>query len=808
MTDLRLALRFLRQRPLFAGVAVLSLAVGLGANTAIFSVVNALLIRSPAGIPDPDRVVEIGRTDGGRGFDTFSYPELLAMREQASALEEIAGWTWRPLSMSTGGTGERIMGMVASHNYFDVMGVRPHIGRFIAADEDATPGAGAVAVLSHRFWMDRFGGNPAVVGSDISINRRAFTVVGVSPADWRGHVFGLDPDVYIPLTMMAVAQPGFDEFDELRSSWHMAVGRLAAGSTVEQADAAVAVVIGRLANPGVDARYRRGARAIPIGLVPGGGRGPVTAFFGLILGVVGLVLLIACANIAGMLIARATAREREIAIRMAIGAGRGRLIRQLLAESLVLFTIGGAAGLVLATWITKLLGALRLPIPIRLDLNFSPDLRVLGAGMAVALVTGVVFGLVPALQATRPELVAALKGEASGGRGRAGRIRRVFVAGQVALSVVLLVAAGLFLRSLQQASSIDAGFDPSNVDIVSFDLGTDGYDEERGLAFLDDVLSRMRERPGVRGAAFAIDLPLDLGSHGSDVYPEGWTAAAGAGGMGSANNIVSDGYFETLDIEIMRGRAFELADREGAMPVAVVSRTFAERAWPGEDAVGKRLRADTDGDWLTVVGVAVDVKNQMLSEETEPMIYFPVRQRYSAAGLLVVRGDAAAGRMTDALLAVLRDVDPALSLDLPQRLEAYTAIGILPQRIGAIVTTALGLIALLLSTIGVYGVIAYMVSQRTREIGIRMALGANRADLIRLVLRGGLRLALPGLAIGFVLAVGLGRIMRGFILGVAPGDAVTFVLMPAILLAAVVLASIGPARRASAVEPLKALRAE
>jgi predicted permease len=278
--------------------------------------------------------------------------------------------------------------------------------------------------------------------------------------------------------------------------------------------------------------------------------------------------------------------------------------------------------------------------------------------------------------------------------------------------------------------------------------------------------------------------------------------------MGSANNIVSDGYFETLDIEIIRGRAFEPADREGAMPVAVVSRTFAERAWPGEDAVGKRLRADTDGEWLTVVGVAVDVKNQMLSEEIEPMIYYPVRQRYSAAGLLVVRGDAAAGRMTDAMLSTLRDVDPALSLDLPQRLEAYTAIGILPQRIGAAVTTALGLIALLLSTIGVYGVIAYMVSQRTREIGIRLALGANRADLIRLVLRGGLRLALPGLAIGFVLAVGLGRIMRGFILGVAPGDAVTFVLMPAILLAAVVLASIGPARRASAVEPLKALRAE
>jgi predicted permease len=808
MHDLRLAFRFLRQRPLFGGVAILSLAVGLGANTAIFSVVNALLIRAPAGMAEPDRVVEIGRTDGGRGFDTFSYPELIAMREQAGPLESIAGWTSRPLSMSTGGPGERVMGMVASHNYFEVMGVRPHLGRFMAADEDAAPGAGAVAVLSYRFWMERFGGNPAIVGTDIDINRRAFTVVGVASPEWRGHVFGLDPDIYMPLTMMAVAQPGFDEFGELRASWLMAVGRLAPVATVEQADASVRTVVSRLADPSVDERYRRSAGAIPIGLVPGAGRGPVTAFFGLILGVVGLVLLITCANIAGMLIARATAREREIAIRLAIGAGRTRLIRQLLAESVVLFAIGGAAGLLLAKWLTAILSATRLPIPVRLDLDFAPDLNVLVAGMAVALVTGLLFGMVPALQATRPSLVAALKREAATGHGRAGRTRRVFVAAQVALSVVLLVAAGLFLRSLQQAAAIDAGFDPAGVDIVAFDLSIDGYDEQRGQAFLDDVLARIRDMPGVRGAAFAIDLPLDLGSHGSPVFPEGWNAAAGTSGMGTAFNVVSEGYFETLSIDIERGRSFENGDREGSVPVVIVSRTFAERAWPGDDPVGRRVRDNANTDWMTVVGVASDVKNQMLSEEPEPMIYYPVRQRYRPAALLVVRGDAAAGRTTDAMLATLRDVDPALSLDLPQRLEAYTAIGILPQRIGAIITASLGVIALLLSAIGVYGVIAYMVSQRTREIGIRVALGARRADLVRLVLRGGLALALPGLGIGLLLAFGVSRVMRGFILGVAPGDPVTFLLMPAILLAAIVLASLGPARRASAVEPLKALRTD
>jgi predicted permease len=566
--------------------------------------------------------------------------------------------------------------------------------------------------------------------------------------------------------------------------------------------------VSRLADPSVDQRYRRSAAAKPIGLVPGAGRGPVAAFFGLILGVVGLVLLITCANIAGMLIARATAREREIAIRLAIGAGRARLIRQLLAESVVLFALGGAAGLLLATWLTRILSATRLPIPIRLDLDFAPDLNVLVAGMAVALVTGLVFGLVPALQASRPDLVGALKREAASGRGRAGRTRRIFVAGQVALSVVLLVSAGLFLRSLQQAAAIDAGFDPTNVDIVAFDLSIDGYDEDRGLVFIDDVLSRMRDRPGVRGAALALDLPLDLGSHGYPVFPEGWNAAAGASGMGAAYNVVSEEYFETLSIEIERGRSFEASDREGSRPVVVVSGTFAEQAWPGENAVGRRVRRTADSEWMTVIGVAADVKNQMLSEEGEPMIYYPVRQRYSPSAILVVRGDAAAGRMTDAMLATLRDIDPALSLDPPQQLEAYTAIGILPQRIGAIVTSSLGVIALLLSAIGVYGVIAYMVSQRTREIGIRVALGASRADLVRLVLRGGMTLTLPGLAIGVLLASGVGRVMRGFILGVAPGDPLTFLLMPAILLAAIVLASIGPATRASAVEPLKALRAE
>jgi predicted permease len=808
LQEFRFALRFLRRRPLFVAVAVGSLAIGLGVNTAIFSVVNALLIRSPAGIPDPGRVVEIGRTDGGRGFDTFSYPELLAMREEATPLAEVAGWSWYPLSLSTGGSGERISGLVASHNYFDVMGIRPYLGRFIAADEDAVPGTGTVVVMSYRFWRDRFGSDPGVIGTDVDINRRAFTVVGVAPEAWRGHIFGLDPDVYIPLTMRTVAQPGPLEFDNIRWSWFTAVGRLAPGATVEQADAAVAAVIGRLADQTVDERFRRGATAIPIGLVPGAGRGGIAAFFGLILGAVGLVLLITCANVAGMLIARALSREREIAIRLAIGAGRLRLVRQLMAESLLLFGLGGVGGVLLAWWATGLLNSVRLPIPIRLEFDFSPDIRVLGAGMAVALVTGIIFGLAPALQATNPGLVGALKNEAASGRSRAGLLRRVFVSAQVALSLVLLVAAGLFLRSLEEAASINSGFDAANVDLVAFDLSIDGYDEARGGIFINELLDRMRERPRVRSAAVAIDLPLDLASHGSPVYPEGYEPTDGATRVGGSFNVVSEGYFETLDIEIRRGRGFAATDRDGATPVVIVSRTFAERAWPDLDPIGRRVRNDEAAPWLTVVGVADDVKNQLLSEETEPMIYYPIRQRYDPGMMLVVRGDPASGRMATEMLETIREVDPALSVDLPQSLEAYTAVGILPQRLGAIVTTALGLMALLLSAIGVYGVIAYMVAQRKREIGVRIAFGARARDVVSLILRGALGIAVPGLVIGLVLAFGFGLLLRGFILGVAPVDPVTFIMMPAILLAAVVIASVGPARKASAVEPLEALRAE
>jgi predicted permease len=807
MSDLRLSFRFLKQRPLFAAVAILSVAIGLGSSTAVFSVVNAALLRAPAGVVQPDRVVELGRTQGGRGFDTFSYPELLALRERATPLAEVAGWTWRPMSLSTGGEGVRVQALVASYNYFAVMGVAPHLGRFIAQDEDTDPGSHAVVVLSYRFWQERMGGDPAAVGRDIELNRRAFTVVGVAPADFRGHLLGAGADVYIPLTMITVAVPGFGGFDNRFSSWFMSVGRLADGASIEQANAAVHTTLSALEQVSDDPRNLRSGRVLQLGPVPGAGRMPITAFLGMIAGVVALILLITCANVAGMLIARATARQREMAIRLALGAKRRVITRQLLVESLVLFVLGGVAGGMLAWWGTSMLSTIRLPVPIQLDFDFRPDLRVLGFGLLLSLLTGVLFGLAPALQSTAQGVMHVLKNDAARSGSRGSRLRRAFVAGQVAMSVILLVCSGLFLRSLQRAAGIHTGFNAENTWIVSLNLAIDGYNAERGLVFADQVLARLRALPDVREAAFATDLPLDLSISESAAYVEDDRAVdASLREVGSAITNVSDGYFGALGIAVRRGRVFEPADRDGSPRVAVVNLAFAQAVWPGQEVVGQRFRWGSEtADWVTIIGVVDDVKNQLLSEQVQPAVYLPVAQFYDPGLTLIVK---TTGGAPAAAVDAIRQVDPKLSFVMPQSLEEYTAIGLLPQRVGASVTTAVGLLALLLSALGVYGVIAYTVAQRTREIGVRMALGARQGDVLRLVVRGGFALVLPGLAIGLVAAFALSRLLRSFILGVAPGDPVTFLVMPAVLLLAVLLATIGPARNASAIQPIRALRSD
>jgi predicted permease len=810
LQDLRQALRQVRLRPVFALVAALSLAIGVGANTAIFSAVSALLLRPVPGVAAPDRVVEVGRSTGGRGFDTFAYPDYEDLSAQVSAFQVSAAYEFGEFAMSRGGEGERITGMGVSPAYFDVMGVRASMGRFFTSEEDAPGAAPAVAVVDHRFWTEVLGGDPGVLGATIRVNRVPFTVVGVAPPDFHGHTVGFQPDVYLPIRAMPLVQDGRDEFANRRASWHMMVARLAPGSDLEDADAQVKGVYARLAEAYPESNRDRSGSVVPLGLVPGAGRAGVAAFLFVLLGMVGLVLVVTCANVAGMFIARAASREKEIAVRLALGSGRRRLVRQLLVESLVIFVLGGAVGGVVGAWLLGLVPIGRLPVSIPIRVDLAPDLRVLFFGLGLTLVTGLLFGLLPALQATRVDLTNSLRADGSG-RAGAGRLRRVFVTGQVGFSLVLLMAGGLFLRSLQRAAAVDTGFDPSDGYLAEIDLGLEGYDRDRGLVFQRELLARLRALPGVRDAALSIDLPLDLGSHGTSAYAEGWSGPDGRESLGVDFNRVSAGYFETLSIPVLQGREFSSEDGAGSEPVVVVSRTFASTVWPGESVLGRRVRVSLPGideEWRAVVGVVGDVKNQILTETPEPFVYLPLEQTYDPGTYVVVKARGGMTQVAPALRRAVLEGDGSLSVTPVVSLGRYTGIGILPQRIAASITAVLGVLAVLLAGVGIYGVVAVAVSQRTREVGVRMALGAGRGRVLRLILGGGLRLALPGLILGGLASLVVGRLLSFLLLGLSPVDPVALIGVSCALLLVVLVASAVPARRAAAVHPAEALRSE
>jgi predicted permease len=802
--DFTYALRLLRQRPLFALIAAASVAIGIGATTVIASVIEKLLLQAPSGIASSNRVVDMGRRTGGRGFDSFSYVEILDVRNQSQTLDHVAGWRFTPLSFSTGRESERIMGIAVSAEYFPAMGLRPAHGRFFSLAEDRDPGANPVVVLGYRFWRDRFGADPKVIGKTIDINRRQFIVLGVTPEAFRGHVTAVEPAVYFPMTMWSVARPGFAGWTERRNSWLNAVARLAPGASIDQANAELQTLFARMPDRDTSVFNQRSASVMSLGAVPGGGRTPIAAFLALLLGLVGMVLLITCANVAGMMIARAIAREREIAIRLAIGSSRAAIVRQLVIESVLLFAIGGLGGLALAFWGADALSSIRLPVPIPIELDFRPDVRVLAAGLALAMITGIAFGLAPALQASKADVVTVLKAESSRRGSRSGRMRRIFVTGQIALSLILLASAGLFLRSLQHATQVDVGFDPTGVQMVTFDLVMDGYDEPRGIAFHKALLDRVRNLPGVNAVGLGEDLPLDLGISENPIVAEG---KADNVAIGSAFSRVGGDYFKTLRIPIQQGRVFGPEDTPGSMRVAVISRAFAEEAWPGQDPIGKRVRPEFGAadQWITVVGVVADVKHKTVMDPAQATIYTPATQDYTSSLTLLVQGPSVSPAN---LRAAILDVDSRLSLSLIQSLADYTSIGTMPQRIAAWLSSVLGLLALLLSAMGVYGVIAFMVTRRTREIGTRIALGAERAHVLKLVLRDGVILAAPGLIVGMLAALAIGRLARSFILGVAPADPLTFTLVPITLLIAIVIACWAPARRAAAIQPIQALKTE
>ena len=637
--DFRIAARALGKRPLFVLVAAGSLAIGIGANTAVFSAVSALLLRPMPGMENHDRVVEIGRSYREEALSVFSYPDFLDMRASVSALEEAAAFAIRPMNVAASEGGVRAMGLMVSPEYFQLLGVGQGQGRYFTADEGEGIGEHPVAVLTHDFWMDRLGGDPQVVGSTVMVNRNPYTVVGVTPPEFRGHMMGYAAELFVPI----VQQGELDGVEMLRNreaSGHLALGSLAPGATLGQLNQLFRAYALGMEEVRPEETPSGAFRASAMGAVSANLRPRIRLFLGSLLAMVGLVLLVTCTNVAGMFVARSLAREREVAVRRALGAGRGRLATLLTAETLLVFLLGGGVGAWLGSTAVQVIRADHLPIQRLTHVDLSADAGVLVVVLGVTLVTGLLFGLLPAAQATRLDVVSSLKGEDGAGGGRASGLRRVFAGAQVGLSLVVLVAAGLFVRSVQKASAIDPGLDPAGVYVVGVDLNREGYDGDEGRFFQEQVIERLAAQGWVETAALSLDLPLDMSRRANAVFPEGWSADPEARPLQVGLNAVTPDYFETLRIPVLSGRTFEDTDDPDSEPVVVVTEAFVEAAFPGQDALGRTVRGyGQEGRTYRIVGVVGDTKNSLITDPEEPFIYFPMAQDYDPTVQISVRAD-------------------------------------------------------------------------------------------------------------------------------------------------------------------------
>ena len=828
--DLRIGVRMLRKNPGFTLVVAATLALGIGANTAIFGLVNALLLRPLPAVTAPSELVLLVRGDG-QG-PTLSYPDFKDLRERNEVLSDLALYTQAPISFGNNVRSEVVLGAMVSGNYFDVLGIKPSLGRTFLPEEDRTPGTHPVVVLSDSFWQTRFNSDGSVIGQTIVLNSQRFTVVGITPAGFDGETPPMKVSLWIPVMMTSAMrwEPTAARHDPLSNRQDEnfgAIGRLKQGVSLTQAQAALETINRQIeqSNPppaghGVNPNSDRSLRLLsPRGIMLGPIREMAVTSSRLAGAAVLTVLLIACANVANLLMARAATRRKEVAVRLALGATRGRLIRQLLTESVLLALVGATAGLFLAYWINQLLMAFKPPFPppftFTLDLSF--DVRTFAFTFLLAIATGVIFGTVPALQASRPAVLPALKDEsnAEGARVRWLNWRNALVITQVALSLALLISTGLFLRTLRYARQIDLGFNPDHVLAASFNLRLQHYNEAQGREFYQRIVERIQRQPGVQSASVSNLLPLGFIWLSSPVVPEdreippNERVFAGSVSVGSK-------YFETIGTPLLRGRDFSAQDAIKSPPVAIVSEKLARRLWPeikdpGE-ALGKRLRIGrTDLISCEVIGVAKDSRNNIfnrIDREPEPTIYRPFAQNYSALASLIVRTD---GDPSGLISAVRREV-AALDENLPpqdlQPLSETVSLASWPARTGATVLGVFGLLGLVLAAIGIYGVMSYSVSRRTREIGLRMALGAEARDVIKLIVKQGMGLTLIGAVIGLMLAVAVTRLLTSLLYGITATDPATFAGVVFFVICVAVIACYLPARRATKVDPMRALRCE
>jgi macrolide transport system ATP-binding/permease protein len=813
MQDLKYGLRMLVKSPGFSFVAILSLALGIGANTAIFSLINAVLLR-PLPVTDPQNLVMVSTTDQRNpGNLPLSHLNFKDLRAQNAVFTDMASLTFNQVNYTHGQESEQIPVQIVTANFFSLVGAEPAVGRGFRAEEEAQ--ATPVAVISHGFWERSLGSDPAAVGKTVTLNRMPYTIVGIAPKNFTGVLLGGGPSLWLPMSRNIVVQPTW--YETRRGLFLFSVARLKPGVTAEQARANLKTVFANLEQAFPVDNKGRSATAVPLlqaRLNPNGqGANVLVQQSTVLMIVVGIVLLIACANIANLLLSRASRRRREVAIRLALGAKRSRLVRQLLTESLMLSILGGIAGMAVASWTLSAIVTADLPLPFPVDpAAVSLDPLVLAFTATLAIVTGILFGLAPALQASKPDVVPVLKNElipsATGQRGLRSffSLRQVLVVAQVALSLIALIAAGLFLRELRHSQNINTGFETRGVLVMNFNLLREGYTPERGTVFYDQIVERASGLPGVQGAAIAQSPPL-AGGFMRSVFPEGADTTT-TGRILVQVNTVGTGYFQTIGIPLVRGRDFTRADTAEAQKVVVVNETMAQQFWKDEDPLGKRFKFFGDEDFTTVVGVAKDSKYNAVAEDPQNFIYQPLSQNYTPQATLHVRSAGDAASLANAVRGAARELDPSMSLFNLRTLEEQVGNSLQPLQMNVLMLAVFGGLALILASIGLYGVASYSVSQRTREIGVRMALGAQPSSVLGLVLGHGMVLVGIGLVVGLVAAYAAAGFMRTLVVVVDPHDPVTFGVTATGLAIVALIASYVPARRATRIDPLIALRTD
>jgi predicted permease len=807
--DLRFAVRQLLRSPGFALLAIAMLGLGIGSTTTIFSVINTVFLRPPAHLRQPERLVMAFTSDfSGPRYGTSSYADYVDFTSGAPGLQSLAAFVAQPFNVAWGSQSFRVMGEMVSENYFGVLGVPLALGHGFAPGTTETE-----VVIGYGLWHRRFGGAADVVGRTIKVSGHSFTVAGVAPESFTGAMRGIRVELWTPLAANRVLSPADDMLTNRGDRGLFLVGRLRDGVSVGELQSQLGVVAARLHGTYGRTWIDRTGSARVVTVLPERDarvfptiRGPVTQFLALLMGVACLVLAICCANLANLLLARGTARRREVAVRLALGGGRARLVRQLLTEGLVLAAAGAVGGVVLATWATGALASFEPPLPVPVALDFPLDTRILLFTVLATAVTVLLSGLAPALRATRLDGTAALRGDlsAAGGPRRIG-LRDGLVIAQVAVSLVVLAAAGLFLASLRNATRIDPGFRAEGLALARLELGIQGYDSLRGRAFYTELQRRVRSLPGVEAVSLTEIVPLGFSRQRRGIEVEGYAPAEGEE-MEFGINTVDAGYFETMEIPLVQGRGFDSRDREGSAPVAIVNESFARRFWPGENPIGRRFSSRRGGA-REVIGVAKDGKYWSLTEAPQPHFYEPFAQAYEPDMVLVVRAAGDARSILPALIREAHALDPELPVEANTMAE-HLGYALLPQRVGATVLGVFGLVAALLAAFGLYGVMSYVVSQRTAEIGIRMALGARSRDVRMLVVRRALALTVAGLGIGLISAAAATRLLGAFLVDVSPTDPTTLATVAALFAVVAVLASWLPASRAAAVDPMRALRTE